>query len=100
MRVVSVAYLVLAPDLPEPRAGSDAAGARYLPVEPLLDAPERLAFDHARILTDGVERARAKLEYTPLATAFCPPRFTVAELRRVYEVVWGSHSIRGTSTAR
>lgn len=89
MRVVSVAYLVLAPDLPEPRAGSDAAGARYLPVEPLLDAPERLAFDHARILTDGVERARAKLEYTPLATAFCPPRFTVAELRRVYEVVWG-----------
>lgn len=27
---------------------------------------------------------------TPLATAFCAPEFTVAELRRVYEVVWGT----------
>ena len=43
-----------------------------------------------RILRDGVERARAKLEYTPLATAFCAPEFTISELRRVCEVVWGT----------
>ncbi|HEY3557038.1 MAG TPA: NUDIX domain-containing protein [Kribbella sp.] len=49
-----------------------------------------LAFDHHRILTDGVERARAKLEYSPLATAFCPPEFTISELRSVYEAVWGT----------
>ncbi|UVS80847.1 NrtR DNA-binding winged helix domain-containing protein [Actinokineospora sp. UTMC 2448] len=48
-----------------------------------------LAFDHQRILSDGVERARSRLEYSALATAFCPPQFTVADLRNVYEIVWG-----------
>lgn len=89
-RVVSTAYLALVPDLPPPRAGSDAADARWFSVDQLLDDPGRLAFDHHRILSDGVERARAKLEYTPLAAAFCAEAFTVAELRRVYEVVWGT----------
>jgi 8-oxo-dGTP diphosphatase len=87
-RVVSVAHLALSPDMPVPVAGSDAAAARWLPVPWLLDRPRRLAFDHRRILRDGLERARAKLEYTPLATAFCPPEFTVGELREVYEAVW------------
>ncbi|RKT10866.1 8-oxo-dGTP diphosphatase [Streptomyces sp. 1114.5] len=93
MRVVSVAYLVLAPDLPTPRAGGDASSARWAPVGELLgDNPVDgvpLAFDHGLILADGVERARSKIEYSSLATAFCPTEFTVGELRRVYEAVWG-----------
>lgn len=96
MRVVSVAYLALAPDPPAVEAGTDAASAEWAPVASFLDAslPRRrkrslLAFDHRQILADGVERARAKLEYSSLATAFCPDVFTVAELRRVYETVWG-----------
>jgi 8-oxo-dGTP diphosphatase len=84
-RVVTVAYLALAPELPDPVGGTDAAEARWEPVAGL----GRLAFDHDRILADGVERARAKLEYSPLATAFCADEFTVAELRHVYEAVWG-----------
>lgn len=87
MRTVTVAYVALAADLPDPTAGSDAAETRWQPVSELATQP--LAFDHTTILADGVERARAKLEYTPLAAAFCPPEFTVTELRRVYEVVWG-----------
>ncbi len=87
MRTVTVAHLALAPDLPTPTAGTDAAEARWQEVEETLAAD--LAFDHVRILRDGVERARAKLEYTPLAAAFCGPTFTISELRRVYEVVWG-----------
>lgn len=90
MRVVSVAYLAFGPELPEPAAGTDAAEARWRPVDELVSGAEQLAFDHGRILADGLERARAKLEYSPLATAFCEPEFTVAELRHVYEVVWGT----------
>lgn len=88
-RVVSVAYLALVPDLPAPVAGSDAASASWVDATDVLDDSGRLAFDHHRILADGVERARAKLEYSPLATAFCPPEFTISELRGVYEAVWG-----------
>jgi 8-oxo-dGTP diphosphatase len=83
-RVVTAAYLALLPDLPVPMAGSDAAVAAWRPI-----GQQGLAFDHDRILADGVERARSKLEYSPLATAFCPPEFTVAALRQVYEAVWG-----------
>ena len=89
MRVVTVAYLALVPSPPAPVAGSDAAAARWAPAEDTLAHPEELAFAHGGILRDGVERARAKLEYTPLAAAFCPAEFTIAELRRVYETVWG-----------
>lgn len=99
MRVVSVAYLAFAPDLPPPRAGDDADVARYWPMsEVTLDrggegradrAGPALAFDHARILADGVERARAKIEYTPLAAAFLEEPFTLSELRAIYEEVWG-----------
>jgi 8-oxo-dGTP diphosphatase len=104
-RVVTVAYLAFAPDLPDPVAGGDAAAAAWVPVDALgLPDPQhvvpghaaqqrrgtsrRLAFDHAQILFDGLERARAKLEYTPLATAFVAEPFTIGELREVYESVW------------
>jgi 8-oxo-dGTP diphosphatase len=89
MRVVTVAYLAIGPDLSDPVAGSDAAAAQWVPVAEALVACPSLAFDHVTILADGVERARAKLEYSPLATVFCPPPFSVTELRHVYETVWG-----------
>jgi 8-oxo-dGTP diphosphatase len=122
MRVISVAYLAFAPELPEAHPGTDAADARWTPVAALTSPPQPsapgavapsggpigagdpnangdrargatvplpLAFDHAKILADGVERARAKLEYTPLAGAFVREPFTISELREVYETVWG-----------
>lgn len=85
-RTVTVAYLALAAAVGDPVAGSDASGAAWVSVTEVDD--DTLAFDHADILRDGVERARAKLEYTPLAAAFCPAEFTVAQLRAVYEAVW------------
>ncbi|MFI6349246.1 NUDIX hydrolase [Streptomyces sp. NPDC050560] len=84
MRVVSVAYAALVPDPPEPRGGGDAARAAWLPFR----EHGGLAFDHDGILADAHERVGAKLEYTCLATSFCPHQFTLGELQQVYESVW------------
>jgi 8-oxo-dGTP diphosphatase len=86
MRVVSIAYTALVPRLPEPRGGGDAARAGWLPHR----EQAALAFDHDTILADAHDRVCAKLEYTCLATAFCPPEFTLGELQQVYETVWGT----------
>ncbi|MFB4425535.1 NUDIX domain-containing protein [Streptomyces sp. QL37] len=85
MRVVSVAYAALVPDLPEPRGGGDAAHAQWWDA----GATGPLAFDHDRILADARDRIGARLEYSCLATAFCPAEFTLGELQGVYETVWG-----------
>jgi 8-oxo-dGTP diphosphatase len=92
MRVVSVAYLAVVRDVGPITAGSDATGAALHPVADVLGRRPRLrlAFDHRRILGDAVERARADLETTSLATAFVGPEFTLSELRQVYEAAWGT----------
>ncbi len=86
-RVVSVAYLALTPTSDDP---IDRARARFWDVDRLgtADGPQ-LAYDHDRIVPDALERARSRLEYTALATAFVGEPFTLGELRRVYEIVWG-----------
>ena len=87
MRVVSVGYLGLTRSRPAPVAGSDAIEAMWLPVTDALAAD--LAFDHRQILDAAVERVRAKLEYTTLATSLVDADFTLGELHRIYEIVWG-----------
>ncbi|MFF1713935.1 NUDIX domain-containing protein [Streptomyces sp. NPDC058268] len=89
-RVVSVAHLAIAPRLPEPVAGTDASAASWVPVESVLSRQAKLAFDHGLILADGIERARTKLEFSALATAFCGELFTITDLQQVYEAVWGT----------
>jgi 8-oxo-dGTP diphosphatase len=88
-RTISVAYLCLMPHIHPLRVtGPEVRDGRWTPAQHYT-APDSLAFDHAEILAEGVERARSKLEYTTLATEFCPTEFTMGELRNVYEVVWG-----------
>ncbi len=87
-RIATVAFLAIAPNLPEPSGGTDARRATWTPIDDVLSGAVSPAFDHFEIVTDAVERARAKLENTSLATAFCAEPFTIADLRRVYEAVW------------
>ena len=46
-----------------------------------------LAFDHDLIVTYAVARLRAKVTYSPIAHAFLPEEFSLAELRRAYEAI-------------
>jgi ADP-ribose pyrophosphatase YjhB (NUDIX family) len=86
-RIVTTAFLAIAPDLPEAVAGTDANRADWIEVEDSLT--DRLAFDHGKILSQTLERARRLLEYTTIAAAFCHEEFTVSDLRMVYEAIWG-----------
>jgi 8-oxo-dGTP diphosphatase len=89
MNVVTVAYLAVLREVGEIVAGTDAAEAALIPVSKAVNGEIELAFDHAQIVLDAVERVRADLELTGIATAFVGPTFTLAELRAVYEAVWG-----------
>ena len=88
MRVVTVAYWGACASLPAPLGSSDAAHAELVQVSQVEEGEIDLAFDHEAIVRDALERVRAKLEYTALAARFCPPEFTISELRKVYETVW------------
>ena len=89
MNVVTVAYLAVIRDVGSIVAGTDAAAAALIPVSEILNGRIDLAFDHLAIVRDAVERVRVELEVTGIATAFVGPTFTLAELRAVYEALWG-----------
>jgi 8-oxo-dGTP diphosphatase len=92
-RVISCCYLALVDaDRVTLRPGSDRREAAWRPLEPLLAETERsptLAFDHDTILAQARRRLAYKLEYQNVAWSLLPERFTMSELRRVYEAGLG-----------
>ena len=94
-RVVSIVYLALCP----PEVLRDADLAKVVidwegevggqAVAQMNGARLPLAFDHAAILGDVVKRLRGKLDYSPIAFALLPNRFTLRELQEVHEAILG-----------
>jgi 8-oxo-dGTP diphosphatase len=83
-RVVSVAYYALTKlDSHVIRAATDAEQVAWFG----LDALPRLAFDHRTIVDRAVERLRGKVRYTPIGFELLPPRFTLTQLQRLYEII-------------
>lgn len=82
--VITVAYYALA-KLSDLRitAATDAADARWFP---LSDLPT-LAFDHATITAAALTRLRGKVRYAPIGFELLPPRFTLTQLQRLYELI-------------
>ncbi|MBK5932186.1 NUDIX hydrolase [Halochromatium salexigens] len=83
-RVISVAYLALAPETAlAVRAGDDAAAAAWFSVKAL----PALAFDHAEIIALAHRRLIGKLDNSTIAFQLLPETFTLGELQRVYETL-------------
>jgi 8-oxo-dGTP diphosphatase len=89
LNVVTVGYLAVLRDVGAIVAGTDAAEASLVPVSDILEERIELAFDHLGIIRDAIERVRVELEVSGIATAFVGTTFTMAELRVVYEAIWG-----------
>ena len=87
-RTVSVAFVAFNPDFSTPFAGSDAASAQFMDVVEVLAEPNRLEFDHSRIIREAISRVRDLMERTPIALKFCEEEFTLSDLRHVYEVIF------------
>jgi 8-oxo-dGTP diphosphatase len=64
-------------------------GSRLSPDSSLYPArrPPRLAFHHADVLAQGVERLRTKTEYSTVPLRFLDEPFTLSDLQGVYEVL-------------
>jgi len=87
--VVTVGYVAVVRAVGAIVAGTDAADAGLVPVADVLEERCELAFDHVRIVRDAVDRVRVELEVSGIAPAFVGTTFTLAELRAVYEEIWG-----------
>lgn len=83
-RVVTVAYFALV-KLSEHKvhASSDAREAAWFSV---WDTP-KLAFDHAEILSVALQRLKGKVRYQPIGFELLPPKFTLTQLQRLYEII-------------
>jgi 8-oxo-dGTP diphosphatase len=81
-RVVSIVYWALVQPHEVARA-VDGENVEWF----VADELPPLAFDHSEIVDYALARLRAKITYTPIAHAFLPPEFTLADLRAVHEAV-------------
>jgi 8-oxo-dGTP diphosphatase len=83
-RVVRVAYYALV-KLSDHRikAATDARSAAWFAA---ADLPT-LAFDHDQIVATALQRLKGKVRYQPIGFELLPPKFTLSQLQRLYEVV-------------
>lgn len=79
--IPAIAYLALI----DAAVLRDDSNARWVAVDEL---PE-LAFDHAQMVRDGVERLRGKLWWSNIAVGLLPERFTMPQARAVFEAISG-----------
>lgn len=64
------------------------ANARWYPVDEVKQL--QLAFDHKEIFEFALETLRNELRTKPLAFELLPPKFSLSQLQKIYEVIFGT----------
>ncbi len=86
-RTVSVAYMALLRENEHiVKQGRDVLEIGYFPARADAGRPP-LAFDHDDMVDYAIERLQQKIYYVPLAFRLLPARFTMSDLRSVYEAI-------------
>lgn len=84
-RVITVSYLALIkPENINLKASTDASEVSWFSID---DLPT-LAFDHSKILSYATKRLRWKFEYTPIAFSLLPEKFTIGQLKSIYDTIF------------
>lgn len=86
-RAITIGFLAMVPDPGPVAAGSDAKEVEFIPYRKARRGAT-LEWDHSDIVGDARRLARSQLEDTPIALEFCKPKFTLTELRTVYEAFY------------
>ena len=95
-RVISVAYIALAPKDKVGYSPGDAQDASWFGVSLMegrvvFDSDIHLAFDHESMVKLAIERLRGKINYTDIALNLLDDkqRFTIYELQKIHEAILG-----------
>jgi len=83
-RVVTIAYYALVNiSENEPKPSSFASRAEWIRISKIGD----LAYDHRKILDKALRRLRRRFRGRPVGFELLPEKFTLSQLRRLYEAV-------------
>ena len=83
-RVIAVSYIALInPKNYSLKADTDAIDAKWFDIK---DIP-KLAFDHKDIITKGLERLKAKINYQPIGFELLNSKFPFSDLENLYQTI-------------
>lgn len=83
-RVITVAhYALVRLSDHQVQAATDARNAAWFATDDLPD----LAFDHDAIVAMALQRLQGKVRYQPIGFELLPPKFSLTQLQRMYEII-------------
>jgi 8-oxo-dGTP diphosphatase len=90
-QTMSVAFAIITQASHTPVASTDAKEAKYIKVSDVIEKKiekKVLAFDHNKILEDALDFMVNQMALRPIALDFCDEKFTIGDVRAVYESFW------------